>query len=324
MLPDPIRVGPLIQQSPTKREPWPIVTSPEIVQRGPISTSSASSTSPSMMAVGWIFVTPRVYRLEVPDCHTCGGILSDATLEPMSSSRSNLASVAFEDLGRIGYEEALTIQRARHAAVVAARGADPGTDPQGLCILLVEHDPPVITLTRRPRVREHLLASPELLATRGVQLVETDRGGDITYHGPGQLVAYPILDLNLLGLRIHPYLRLLEEVIIRTLAAFEIQAGRDPDATGVWIDPMQPSARKIAALGVRLSRWCSMHGLALNVDPNLEHFGLIVPCGLHDRSVTSLRAELGDQCPSLDEVKQVLCREFQQQIAELIRDRARP
>ena len=164
----------------------------------------------------------------------------------MSSSRSNLAPVAFEDLGRIGYEEALTIQRARHAAVVAARGADSGTAPHGFCILLVEHDPPVITLTRRPRVREHLLASPELLATRGVQLVETDRGGDITYHGPGQLVAYPILDLNLLGLRIHPYLRLLEEVIIRTLAAFEIQAGRDPDATGVWIDPK--SWRKLIVL----------------------------------------------------------------------------
>ena len=155
-------------------------------------------------------------------------------------------------------------------------------------------------------------------------MVETDRGGDITYHGPGQLVAYPILDLNLLGLRIHPYMRLLEEVVIRTLAEFGVQAGRDPEATGVWVDPLQPTSRKIAALGVRLSRWCSMHGLALNVEPDLEHFGLIVPCGLHDRSVTSLRAELGDRCPSLEEVRAVVRREFESQIESAIRDRARP
>ena len=241
----------------------------------------------------------------------------------MSSPRSHVPTPVFEDLGRIGYEQALELQRVRHAEVVASRTREPGTGIGGLHILLLEHDP-VITLTRRPGVRQHLLASPEALAARGVQLVDTDRGGDITYHGPGQLVAYPILDLNLLGLRIHPYMRLLEEVVIRTVAAFGIEAGRDPEATGVWVDVGQPGARKIAALGVRLSRWCSMHGLALNVEPDLDHFGLIVPCGLHDRSVTSLRAELGDDCPSLEEVKQVLRREFEVQIDEAIRGRARP
>lgn len=242
----------------------------------------------------------------------------------MTSPSSHPVPVVFEEFGRIGYEEALELQRARHAEVVAARDRPPGPDHPGFRILLLEHDPPVITLTRRPGVREHLLATPQLLAADGIQVVETDRGGDITYHGPGQLVAYPILDLNLLGLRIHPYMRLLEEVVIGTLAAFGVEAGRDPDATGVWIDPQEPTARKIAALGVRLSRWCSMHGLALNVDPDLGHFGLIVPCGLHDRSVTSLRAELGASCPSMEEVRVVLRREFERRIAEAIRDRARP
>lgn len=242
----------------------------------------------------------------------------------MSSPPLNPAPLVFEDLGRIGYAEALEIQRTRHAEVVAARGAAPGQDHPGFRILLLEHDPPVITLTRRPGIREHLLATPQLLAADGIQVVETDRGGDITYHGPGQLVAYPILDLNLLGLRIHPYMRLLEDVVIGTLAAFGVEAGRDPDATGVWIDPQEPTARKIAALGVRLSRWCSMHGLALNVDPDLGHFGLIVPCGLHDRSVTSLRAELGESCPPMEEVREELRRQFERRIAEAIRDRARP
>ena len=241
----------------------------------------------------------------------------------MSRSPSHRPTPVFEDLGRIGYEEALAIQRARHAEVVGSRG-DSVSPKSGGHVLLLEHDPPVITITRRAGVRKNLLATPESLATSGVELVETDRGGDITYHGPGQLVAYPILDLNLLGLRIHPYMRLLEEVVIRTLAEFGVAAGRDPEATGVWVDPMMPSSRKIAALGVRLSRWCSMHGFALNVQPDLEHFGLIVPCGLHDRSVTSLKAELGENCPTLEEVKSVVRREFERQIESAIRDRARP
>ena len=175
-----------------------------------------------------------------------------------------------------------------------------------MTVFTLEHHPPVITVTRRPGVRENLLVTPQHLLEQGIELVETDRGGDITYHGPGQLVAYPILDLNQLGLRIHPYMRLLEDVVISTVAAFGVTAGREEGATGVWVSAGTPEARKIAALGVRLSRWCSMHGLALNVDPDLSHFDLIVPCGLTGRPVTSLRQELGAQCPSMEDVRGAL------------------
>jgi lipoyl(octanoyl) transferase len=224
--------------------------------------------------------------------------VNNADFKPMS--------IIFEDLGRIPYAEALALQRARHGALVAAR--EGGGAP--MTVFLLEHDPPVITMTRRPGVTAHLLATPEVLAGHGVELVDTDRGGDITYHGPGQLVAYPILDLNVLGLRIHPYMRLLEDVVIRTLASFGVVAGREAGATGVWVVSQDGTARKIAALGVRLSRWCSMHGLAINVDPDLSHFDLIIPCGLAGRQVTSLRRELGDACPSIEEVKGTITEEF--------------
>ena len=186
-----------------------------------------------------------------------------------------------------------------------------------MTVFTLEHHPPVITVTRRPGVRGNLLATPEHLLEQGIELVDTDRGGDITYHGPGQLVAYPILDLNRLGLRIHPYMRLLEDVVIETVASFGVEAGREDGATGVWVAAGTPEARKIAALGVRLSRWCSMHGLALNVDPDLSHFDLIVPCGLTGRSVTSLRRELGDGCPSLDSVRLALEKAFDAAIERL-------
>lgn len=186
-----------------------------------------------------------------------------------------------------------------------------------MTVFTLEHHPPVITVTRRPGVRANLLATPEHLLEHGIELVDTDRGGDITYHGPGQLVAYPILDLNRLGLRIHPYMRLLEDVVIETVASFGVEAGREDGATGVWVAAGTPEARKIAALGVRLSRWCSMHGLALNVDPDLSHFDLIVPCGLTGRPVTSLRRELGDGCPSLDSVRLALEKAFDAAIERL-------
>ena len=219
----------------------------------------------------------------------------------------------FKHLGRVSYAEALERQRACHAELVAAR-QDGGGE---MTVFTLEHHPPVITVTRRPGVRANLLATPEHLLEQGIELVDTDRGGDITYHGPGQLVAYPILDLNRLGLRIHPYMRLLEDVVIETVAAFGVQAGREDGATGVWVAAGTPEARKIAALGVRLSRWCSMHGLALNVDPDLSHFDLIVPCGLTGRPVTSLRRELGDRCPSLDSVRLALEEAFDAAIERL-------
>ncbi|MSR29083.1 MAG: lipoyl(octanoyl) transferase [Phycisphaerales bacterium] len=212
--------------------------------------------------------------------------------------------VDFVDLGRISYASAYEIQRQAHERVVAARielqsprmrGESAGT------VYLLEHDPPVVTVSRRSGAAEHVLASPERLAQLGVELVETDRGGDVTWHGPGQVVAYLILDLNRLGLRIHGYLRLLEGAVIATVAEFGLEGRRDPSATGVWIGD-----GKVCAMGVRLSRWVSMHGIALNVDPDLSQFGLIVPCGLVGRSVTSLRRELGDRCPTVDEAKSAL------------------
>lgn len=204
------------------------------------------------------------------------------------------------DLGRMAYHAAWDEQRRHHGEVVAAR--ERGAPEVGR-ILLVEHDP-VITVTKRPGAIGHLLASPELLRRHGIELVQTDRGGDITYHGPGQLVCYPIIDLQLLHLRLHDYMRLLEQAVIDTLAGFGVAGERDPGATGVWVRSGDGQcACKICAMGVRVSRWISMHGLALNVMTNLEHFGLIVPCGLAGRGVTSLRAMLGDGCPTMEQVK---------------------
>ena len=219
-------------------------------------------------------------------------------------------------LGRMPYAPAYERQSLEVDRVIAQREASattPAPNPPGL-ILLVEHDP-VITVTRRGAAAAHVVATAAELAHAGVAVQETDRGGDVTYHGPGQLVAYPILDLNALGLRLHDYMRLLEGAIIRTCADFGVATHRDADATGVWTGSAregEPDSRqaqafgaKIAALGVRVRRWVSMHGLALNVTTNLDHFRLIVPCGLA-RPVTSLHAELGASCPAMNKVQQRL------------------
>ncbi|NBX25708.1 MAG: lipoyl(octanoyl) transferase LipB [Planctomycetes bacterium] len=208
--------------------------------------------------------------------------------------------VQVHDLGRIGYAEALERQRSLHERLVAGR--DHGAPMQ---LLLLEHDPPVITVSRRPGAERHVLAGDRALADLGVQRVETDRGGDVTWHGPGQLVAYPILDLQRLDLRIHGYMRLLEQVVLDTLQRFGLEGRRDETATGVWVGDQGPD-RKIAAMGVRVSRWATLHGLALNVDPDLRMFDLIVPCGLTGRPVTSLRRELGHAAPDLARVKREL------------------
>ncbi|TVQ63504.1 MAG: lipoyl(octanoyl) transferase LipB [Phycisphaerales bacterium] len=216
------------------------------------------------------------------------------------------------DLGRISYAEATQIQRETHARVLAQRdrpGA-PGTPvtPVGE-LLLLEHDPPVITVSRRPDARAHLIATDDALARAGVEVAATDRGGDITYHGPGQLVAYPIVDLKRLGWTLHAYMRTLESCVIRACAGWGLEARRDEGATGVWIGEGDAGA-KVCALGVRVQRWVTMHGLALNVTTNLEHFGLIVPCGLAGRGVTSLQQALGPACPSMDEAKGAIEREL--------------
>jgi lipoyl(octanoyl) transferase len=229
-------------------------------------------------------------------------------------------NLVVRDLGRMAYAEAFALQKSLQAEVIARRLAtnhDEGGDGSLGYLLLVEHEPPVITVSGRKGARENLIATPAQLTQAGIEVAETDRGGDITYHGPGQLVAYPILDLNLMGLRLHGYMRFLEQVVIDTLALFGIEGVRDEGATGVWVTKAHGSrsagfgsgSAKICAMGVRISRWVSMHGLALNVATNLDHFKLIVPCGLA-RPVTSMQRELGEKCPPMDEVKGALAAQF--------------
>lgn len=194
------------------------------------------------------------------------------------------------------WADALDVQRSEQQAVIADRGAG-GRQ----VLLVVEHVPSVVTVTRRPGAAGHVLLDEAALRSRGIELEHTDRGGDVTWHGPGQLVAYPILDLNRLGLRLHEYMRWMEGCVIDLLGEHGIVGVRDDTATGVWVEQDGP-ARKIAAMGVRVSRWVSMHGLALNVAPDPTAFDVIVPCGLHGRSVTSMAAELGSP-PDFEAVK---------------------
>ncbi|MCX7729129.1 MAG: lipoyl(octanoyl) transferase LipB, partial [Bacteroidia bacterium] len=155
----------------------------------------------------------------------------------------------------------------------------------------VEH-PHVYTLGKSGK-DQHLLVSEEFLKSINASYFKVNRGGDITYHGYGQLVMYPIIDLENFFTDIHKYVRYLEEIIIRTLREYGISADRSQGETGVWIDPKTAHARKICAIGVRSSRWVTMHGLAFNVNTNLKYFDYIVPCGIHDKKVTSLEKELG-------------------------------
>jgi lipoyl(octanoyl) transferase len=179
-------------------------------------------------------------------------------------------------LGRVPYDEALALQR----QLVEERRAEAIPDQ----LLLVEH-PPVLTLgVRGDGGRSHILATPETLAARGIGVFETGRGGDITYHGPGQIVGYPIVNLKPDRCDVHRYVRDLEEVLIRVTADYGIQAKRVDGLTGVWV-----GEEKLAAIGVRISRWITSHGFALNHTTNLSHFDLIVPCGIADRGVTSLQ-----------------------------------
>jgi lipoyl(octanoyl) transferase len=183
-------------------------------------------------------------------------------------------------LGRVPYTEALALQR----ALVEDRRAGRVDD----LLLLLEH-PHVLTLgVRGDGGRSHILATPEALASRGVEIHETGRGGDITYHGPGQIVGYPIMDLQPDRCDVHRYVRDIEEVLIRTAADYGVEAGRVEGLTGVWA-----GRDKLAAIGVRIGRWVTSHGFAFNVTTDLDYFNLIVPCGIADRSVTSLARLLG-------------------------------
>jgi lipoyl(octanoyl) transferase len=191
-----------------------------------------------------------------------------------------MRTIEVRRLGSVPYADALALQR----SLVEDRRAGRVDD----LLLLLEH-PHVLTLgVRGDRGRSHILATPEALESRGVEVHETGRGGDITYHGPGQIVGYPIIDLQPDRCDVHRYVRDLEEVLIRTASDYGVEAGRVEGLTGVWV-----GREKLAAIGVRIARWVTSHGFALNVTTDLEYFNLIVPCGIADRSVTSLARLLG-------------------------------
>jgi lipoyl(octanoyl) transferase len=208
------------------------------------------------------------------------------------------------DLAVMRYRDAWAIQEEANAQVLA------GAEER---IFLVEH-PPVITFGRRPGVSRNLLVSDEQLAKLGVELVQSNRGGDITFHGPGQIVAYPIVRLGDHRLSVGGYVRCLLEAVIAALADFGIEGRRDEGAVGVWVPGENGELAKICAVGVRIRRGVSLHGLALNVTTDLRLFELIVPCGLAGRAVTSMRKMLRETCPGMDQVKATLGRRLAEKL----------
>jgi lipoyl(octanoyl) transferase len=228
--------------------------------------------------------------------------------------------VQVRNLGLIAYQEAWDLQEALLKTAVDLKIENRKQNTTVLPahhLLFCEH-PHVYTLGKSGAA-ENLLLDQAHLDQIQAQFFKINRGGDITYHGPGQLVMYPILDLEQFFTDIHQYLRFLEEAVIQTLAHFGISATRLEGLTGVWLDPEGPNARKICAMGVKCSRWVTMHGIALNVDPDLSYFGNIVPCGIQDKAVTSMTKELGRQI-NINEVRSVLSAQmatiFNYQIAQ--------
>ncbi|MDG1775019.1 MAG: lipoyl(octanoyl) transferase LipB [Flavobacteriaceae bacterium] len=216
-----------------------------------------------------------------------------------------------EDLGLKDYKETWDYQEALFAKTVALKVQNKKENtslPTTNHFLFVEH-PHVFTLGKSGNL-DHLLVSEEALKEKEASFYKINRGGDITYHGPGQIVGYPILDLENFFTDIHKYLRLLEETVILTLAEYSINATRSPGETGVWLDVGTPFARKICAMGVRASRWVTMHGFALNVNTDLGYFDLMIPCGIKDKAVTSMAAELNGIGQNTAEVKSKLLRHF--------------
>jgi len=207
------------------------------------------------------------------------------TLAPRrSGSTPEPGPIAATWLGRLDYHEALALQK----RLVAARAAGEIGDQ----LLLLEH-PPVLTLGRGADP-SHVRASPDLLAARRIEVVRVERGGEVTYHGPGQLVAYPIVALASRGLLIRPFVRALEAALIATCAAYGVEAHRRDGHPGCWVDPDGPDPRKIGAVGLRIERGVSYHGIALNVTVDLADFGLIDPCGMPGVTSTSIAAERGE------------------------------
>lgn len=218
--------------------------------------------------------------------------------------------IRFEHLGLIDYKEAWDYQEQLLASTlelkVQNRKADAEAQAPTPNYLLFCYHPHVYTLGKSGH-ESHLLLNEAGLSAKGATYYKINRGGDITYHGPGQLVGYPILDLENYFTDIHKYLRYLEEAIILTLAEYGIAAGRIPGLTGVWLDhEEQVNPRKICAMGVKCSRWVTMHGFAFNVNTDLDYFNNIVPCGISDKAVTSLAKELGHELPMTEVEEKVL------------------
>ena len=223
-----------------------------------------------------------------------------------------MQEILFADLGSSDYKQTWDFQEQLLQQIMQLKleGRNQGLGdhaPTPHYLLFCEH-PHVFTLGKSGKP-EHLLSNEQQLKNANADYYKINRGGDITYHGPGQIVGYPILNLDLFFNDIHRYMRFLEEVIIRTLKEYGIEGSRIEKLTGVWIDAGKPSARKICAFGVRCSRWITMHGWALNVNTQLDYFNHIVPCGISDKAVTSMAKELGNNL-NIDEVKSVLLIHF--------------
>jgi lipoyl(octanoyl) transferase len=217
-----------------------------------------------------------------------------------------MPKVVFQDLGLIDYKEAWDYQEKRFNEILDVKKnnrKENRQDPTLSYLLFCEH-PHVYTLGKSGD-EKNLLVNEDYLKSRGATFYKINRGGDITYHGPGQIVGYPILDLDNFFTDIHKYLRFLEEAVILTLAEYGIESTRSDGETGVWLDVGTDKARKICALGVRSSRWVTMHGFAFNVNCDLSYFGNIIPCGIVDKSVTSMQKELNREV-DMQEVQQKL------------------
>ena len=217
-----------------------------------------------------------------------------------------LPEVIRMDLGMIDYQKAWDLQESIFQEMIQHKIAmrnDPNIQPCTHRLLFCEH-PHVYTLGKSGSAT-NLLLNEQALDALDARFYKINRGGDITYHGPGQLVMYPLFDLDQFFTDIHKYMRFLEEAVILTLEEFGIPAGREEGLTGVWIDASLPTARKICAMGVKSSRWVTMHGIGFNVNTDLNYFSHIIPCGIEDKAVTSMKRELGNTI-SLDKVKDVL------------------
>ena len=221
-------------------------------------------------------------------------------------------TIHVQELGQQSYKTCWDYQEKLFQGIIDLKRANRNNDSIQVTpnyLLFVEH-PPVFTLGKSGKI-EHLLLTEQQLTEKKIAFYKSNRGGYITYHGPGQIVGYPILDLDHFFTDIHRYLRTLEEVIIATLSDYGLQATRSDGETGVWLDADTPNARKICAMGVRASRWVTMHGFAMNVNTNLAHFDYIVPCGIQGKGVTSLEKEVGRIIP-LNEVQEKILHHFLQ------------